>query len=131
MGRTLDARGPSAARGSSSGGGGVGVARRHWEALAAQGGVVGGGKSAVDCAVAAVKGGARDVTLLFREAHWPVPRRRGRTGAFFLENADIVMEEAVVMRRLRKCWSQFGEDDSWFVKEPQLPRYHSEPILRL
>merc|ERR1719231_2186941 len=37
--------------------------------------VVGGGKSAVDCAVAAVKGGAREVTLLFREAHWPVPRR--------------------------------------------------------
>jgi len=37
--------------------------------------VVGGGKSAVDCAVAAVKGGARDVTLLFREAHWPVPRK--------------------------------------------------------
>jgi len=37
--------------------------------------VVGGGKSAVDCAVAAVKGGAMEVTLLFREAHWPVPRR--------------------------------------------------------
>jgi len=37
--------------------------------------VVGGGKSAVDCAVAAVKGGAKEVTLLFREAHWPVPRR--------------------------------------------------------
>lgn len=37
--------------------------------------VVGGGKSAVDCAVAAVKGGAKEVTLLYREAHWPVPRR--------------------------------------------------------
>jgi len=37
--------------------------------------VVGGGKSAVDCAVAAVKGGAEEVTLLFREAHWPVPRK--------------------------------------------------------
>jgi dimethylaniline monooxygenase (N-oxide forming) len=37
--------------------------------------VVGGGKSAVDCAVAAVKGGAESVTLLFREAHWPVPRK--------------------------------------------------------
>lgn len=36
--------------------------------------VVGGGKSAVDCAVAAVKGGAAEVTLLFREGHWPVPR---------------------------------------------------------
>lgn len=37
--------------------------------------VVGGGKSAVDCAVAAKRGGATDVTLLFREAHWPVPRK--------------------------------------------------------
>merc|ERR1719375_1219394 len=36
--------------------------------------VVGGGKSAVDCAVAAVNGGAEEVTLLFRAAHWPVPR---------------------------------------------------------
>lgn len=36
--------------------------------------VVGGGKSSVDCAVAAVKGGATEVTLLFRSAHWPVPR---------------------------------------------------------
>jgi cation diffusion facilitator CzcD-associated flavoprotein CzcO len=36
--------------------------------------VVGGGKSAVDCAVAAVKGGAQEATLVFRDAHWPVPR---------------------------------------------------------
>jgi len=36
--------------------------------------VVGGGKSAVDCAVASVNGGAKEVTLLFRQAHWPVPR---------------------------------------------------------
>jgi len=36
--------------------------------------VVGGGKSAVDCAVAASKTGASS-TLLFRKAHWPVPRR--------------------------------------------------------
>ena len=36
--------------------------------------VVGGGKSSVDCAVAAVKGGAAEVTLLYRSAHWPVPR---------------------------------------------------------
>jgi len=36
--------------------------------------VVGGGKSAIDCAVAAAK--ACDTsTLLFREAHWPVPRK--------------------------------------------------------
>jgi len=35
--------------------------------------VVGGGKSAIDSAVAAAKTGESS-TLLFREAHWPVPR---------------------------------------------------------
>jgi len=35
--------------------------------------VVGGGKSAIDCAVAAAKV-AQSSTLLFREMHWPVPR---------------------------------------------------------
>jgi len=35
--------------------------------------VVGGGKSAIDSAVAAAKT-AKSSTLLFREAHWPVPR---------------------------------------------------------
>merc|ERR1719499_2029341 len=35
--------------------------------------VVGGGKSAVDNAVAAAKVGASS-TLLYRDAHWPVPR---------------------------------------------------------
>jgi dimethylaniline monooxygenase (N-oxide forming) len=35
--------------------------------------VVGGGKSAIDSAVAAAKTAERS-TLLFREAHWPVPR---------------------------------------------------------
>jgi len=35
--------------------------------------VVGGGKSAIDCAVAAAKVAERS-TLLFREVHWPVPR---------------------------------------------------------
>merc|ERR1711904_126334 len=35
--------------------------------------VVGGGKSAIDSAVAAAKVAKRS-TLLFREAHWPVPR---------------------------------------------------------
>jgi len=35
--------------------------------------VVGGGKSAIDCAVAAAKV-AESSTLLFREVHWPVPR---------------------------------------------------------
>merc|ERR1719191_180960 len=36
--------------------------------------VVGGGKSAIDSAVAAAKVAKRS-TLLFREAHWPVPRK--------------------------------------------------------
>jgi len=35
--------------------------------------VVGGGKSAIDCAVAAAKV-ATSSTLLFRDMHWPVPR---------------------------------------------------------
>jgi cation diffusion facilitator CzcD-associated flavoprotein CzcO len=35
--------------------------------------VVGGGKSAIDCAVAASET-AESSTLLFREVHWPVPR---------------------------------------------------------
>merc|ERR550514_536152 len=35
--------------------------------------VVGGGKSAIDCAVAAAKV-AESSTLLFREVHWSVPR---------------------------------------------------------
>lgn len=37
--------------------------------------VVGGGKSAIDCAVAAAKHGALSVTLKTRRLHWPVPRR--------------------------------------------------------
>lgn len=37
--------------------------------------VVGGGKSAVDCAVEASRAGASSVTLLQRTAHWPTPRK--------------------------------------------------------
>jgi len=36
--------------------------------------VIGGGKSAVDCALEASKAGASSVTLLQRNAHWPTPR---------------------------------------------------------
>ena len=35
--------------------------------------VIGGGKSAIDCAVAASKH-TKDVTIIMRELHWPVPR---------------------------------------------------------
>ena len=58
----------------------------------------------------------------------------GKDRIFFLEQADIVKEEEVVMRKLRKGWSQYGVSDPWFVvhpwKEPWLPRYHSAPALR-
>jgi dimethylaniline monooxygenase (N-oxide forming) len=37
--------------------------------------VVGGGKSAIDCAVEAHRAGAAHVTLLSRNAHWPTPRK--------------------------------------------------------
>jgi cation diffusion facilitator CzcD-associated flavoprotein CzcO len=37
--------------------------------------VIGGGKSAVDCAVEAARAGATSVTVLQREAHWPTPRK--------------------------------------------------------
>ena len=57
----------------------------------------------------------------------------GKDRIFFLEQADIVKEEEVVMRKLRKGWSQYGVSDPWFVvhpwKEPWLPRYNSAPAL--
>ena len=31
------------------------------------------------------------------------------------EQADVVKEEAVLMRKVRRGWSQFGVDDPWFV----------------
>jgi dimethylaniline monooxygenase (N-oxide forming) len=36
--------------------------------------VIGGGKSAIDCAVAACKKKAKSVKLITRQVHWPVPR---------------------------------------------------------
>jgi dimethylaniline monooxygenase (N-oxide forming) len=36
--------------------------------------VIGGGKSAIDCAVNSARAGASSVTLLQRTAHWPTPR---------------------------------------------------------
>ena len=60
-------------------------------------------------------------------------RLKGRERLQMLEQADILTEEAVVMRKLRKGWSQYGVPDPWFVvhpwKEPWLPRYHSAPAL--
>ena len=37
--------------------------------------VVGGGKSSIDCVVAAAKKGAKAASMVFRTAHWPVPRK--------------------------------------------------------
>jgi len=37
--------------------------------------VVGGGKSAIDCAIEASRAGASSVTLLQRTSHWPTPRK--------------------------------------------------------
>ena len=60
-------------------------------------------------------------------------RLKGRERLQMLEQADILTEEAVVMRKLRKGWSPYGVPDPWFVvhpwKEPWLPRYHSAPAL--
>ena len=51
---------------------------------------------------------------------------------FFLEQADVVMEEAVAMRKLKKGYGQYGMTP-WEVVHarppPQLPRYHSCPCL--
>lgn len=37
--------------------------------------VIGGGKSAIDCAIEASRAGAASVTLVQRRAHWPTPRK--------------------------------------------------------
>ena len=58
-------------------------------------------------------------------------RLRGRERRQMLEQADILAGEAVVMRRLRKGWSQGGVTDPWFIvhpeRQPWVPRYHSAP----
>ena len=60
-------------------------------------------------------------------------RMRGRDRRQMLEQADILAEEALVMRKLRKSWSQSGVTDPWLVvypeREPCLPRYLPEPAL--
>ena len=59
-------------------------------------------------------------------------RLRGRERRYLLEQADIQMEDAVAMRKVRKGWSQYGVTDPWFVvhpvREPWLPRYNSAPV---
>ena len=59
---------------------------------------------------------------------------KGSDRHWMLDQAEALMVEAAVMRKLRKGWSQFGVGDPWFVVHPQtkpwLPRYHAEPILR-
>ena len=61
-------------------------------------------------------------------------RLKGRERRYLLEQADIQMEDAVAMRKVRKGWSQYGVTDPWFVvhpeRQPWLPRYHSAPVTR-
>ena len=61
-------------------------------------------------------------------------RMTGRERRYLLEQAALLTEEAAVMRRLRKGWSQCGVTDPWFVvhpeRQPWLPRYHSAPVMR-
>ena len=51
----------------------------------------------------------------------------------FRDQADVFAEEWDAMKRLKRGWRQFGEDDYWWVVHDQprqwLPRYHSEPTL--
>ena len=58
----------------------------------------------------------------------------GKDRIFLREQADILMEDCCVSRKLRKGWLRFGVDDPWWVvhppQEPWLPRYSSEPLLR-
>ena len=56
----------------------------------------------------------------------------GKDRIFFLEQADVVMEEAVAMRKIRKGHSQYGMSpwDVVHYKPPtRLPRFHSCPLL--
>ena len=56
----------------------------------------------------------------------------GKDRIFFLEQADVVMEEAMAMRKLKKGYSQY-EMSPWDVVHWQppgwIPRYHSCPLL--
>ena len=56
----------------------------------------------------------------------------GKDRIFFLEQADVVMEEAVAMRKIRKGHAQYGMSpwDVVHYKPPAcIPRYHSCPAL--
>ncbi len=56
----------------------------------------------------------------------------GNDRVFFLGQADVVMEEAIAMRKLKKGWSQCGASP-WDVVHHNppawIPRYDSCPIL--
>ena len=62
--------------------------------------------------------------------HWMLSalsrRAVGRDKHFLLSQADVAMEEAVLRRKLRKGWSQYGVCDPWLVVYPEqvkwLPR---------
>ncbi len=49
----------------------------------------------------------------------------GEQRQFFLEQADIAMEDAVVLRKLRRGWSQFGVSDPWLAVFPERTPWQS------
>ena len=57
----------------------------------------------------------------------------GKDRNFLLNEADKAMNDASAMKRVRKGWTQFGEEDPWFVvhpgKEKQMARYNSNPLF--
>ena len=57
----------------------------------------------------------------------------GKDRRFFLNEADNAMDDAARMKKIRKGWIQFGEEDPWFVVHPgnekQMARYNSNPLF--
>ena len=58
----------------------------------------------------------------------------GKDRITILEQMDQARNDAAIMRKIQKGWQQYGFEDPWWVvhhkPEKQLPRYHSEPILK-
>ncbi len=57
----------------------------------------------------------------------------GKDRNMILEQMDRAKNDAAIMRKIRKGWLAFGEDDCWWVVHgtpvPPLARYNSEPVL--
>ena len=59
----------------------------------------------------------------------------GKDRITILEQMDQCRHDAAIMRKIQKGWQQYGFEDPWWVvhhkPEKQLPRFCSEPILKL